>query len=86
MEITVSSQKEKDHFKTIQVLKIDGVEYIRRDAVITLLDKWGREVKGSVTAENELHLYMKWCNENCTKALRDGIALSVENYKKANSR
>jgi len=44
MEITVT-EKEKEEFHKLEIIQIDGVQYIRRDKVKQMLDKWGDEVK-----------------------------------------
>ena len=41
-------------------------------------------VLGGVSQQRELLAFEDWVNKNTTNALKDGIKLALENYKKAN--
>lgn len=70
-------KKDFDRFKELGLIKEPDYKFAKEYSKEQLL-------LHNVSQCNELLAFEDWINKNTTTALKDGIKLALENYKKAN--
>jgi hypothetical protein len=77
------SEKDRKKAQPLFIDKGDGIVRARLENYAIIPMDVYNELK-SVSQRSELLAFEDWVNKNTTTALKDGIKLALENYKKAN--